>query len=332
MKIVIPGGSGHVGRILARAFGRDGHEVVILSRRDPAEFAGPPGRFVRWEGRAPGAWTAELEDADVVINLAGRSVDCRYHAANRRAILDSRLDSVRAVSQAVQCARRPPRLWLQAATATIYAHSFDVPNDEVSGRIGGTEPDAPAAWRFSIEVAQAWEREFEAATLPETRRVALRSAMIMSPDVGGVFHRLLQLTRLGLGGRAGHGRQYVSWIHEHDFVHAVFYLIDNKSLSGPVNLASPNPLPNAEFMRALRQAAGVPVGLPSARWMLEVGALFLRTETELLLKSRRVVPGRLLDAGFEFRFPDWPRAARDLCWRSTGHPAHRRSRLLALDS
>jgi uncharacterized protein (TIGR01777 family) len=203
------------------------------------------------------------------------------------------------------------------STATLYAHRFDAPNDEATGRIGGQEPDAPDTWRFSIAVAQAWERALDQAVVPHTRKVALRAAMVMSPEAGGVFDTLHRLVRRGLGGRAGSGRQYVSWIHHQDFVQAVRWLIEHEELAGPVNLASPHPLPNAEFMRVLRQAAGVPGGLPATPWMLEVGAWVLRTESELLLKSRRVVPGRLLASGFSFAFPHWPAAAQDLCRASS---------------
>jgi uncharacterized protein (TIGR01777 family) len=313
MRLVIPGGSGQVGTVLARAFQRDGHAVVVLSRSPRAA----PWGVVGWDGRTLGAWAAELDGADVVINLAGRSVNCRYGAANRRAIMDSRVDSVRVIGEAIARAVRPPRVWLQASTATIYAHRYDAPNDEATGIVGGAEPGAPDTWRFSIDVATSWERALSEAATPATRKVALRSAMIMSPDRGGIFDTLLRLVRWGLGGRAGDGRQYVSWIHEDDFVGALRWLIAHDEIAGAVNVAAPNPLPYGEFMRALRQAWGIRIGLPATRWMLEVGAFVLRTETELVLKSRRVVPGRLLERGFEFRFPAWPEAARDLCerWR-----------------
>jgi uncharacterized protein (TIGR01777 family) len=314
MKVVIPGGSGQVGTILARAFQRDGDEVVVLSR-SPAEL---PWRSIAWDGRTVGGWAAELDGADVVINLAGRSVNCRYTAENRRAILESRVDSTRAVGVAVAKASRPPRVWLQASTATIYAHRYDAPNDEDTGILGGSEPGVPQTWRFSVDVATAWERALDEAVTPHTRKVKLRSAMTMSPDRGGVFGVLSGLVRRGLGGTSGDGRQFVSWIHEDDFVRAVRWLIDHEELQGPVNLASPNPLPNAAFMRALREARGVRFGLPAASWMLEVGAVFLRTETELVLKSRRVIPGRLTRSGFAFRFPDWAEAAADLCGRWRG--------------
>ena len=311
MKIIIPGGSGQVGTILARAFVRDGHEVVVLSRKpSPA-----PWKIVDWDARTLDAWIKELDGADVVINLAGRSVNCRYSPANRRAIMESRVDSTRVVGQAIAGAKRPPRVWLQSGTATIYAHRYDGPNDETTGILGGSEPGVPDTWRFSIEVAREWERALNAAVTPRTRKVVLRSAMTMSPDAGGIFETLHGLVRRGLGGRAGDGRQYVSWIHEVDFIRAVYWLIEHEELAGPVNLASPNPLPYEDFMRVLRKACGVSIGLPATKWMLEIGAMFMRTETELILKSRRVIPGRLTAAGFEFNFPEWAEAARDLCLR-----------------
>lgn len=314
MKIVIPGGSGQVGGVLARAFHADGHEVTVLSRRPVTDV---PWRSLPWDARTVGAWADAVDGADVLINLAGRSVNCRYHSKNRREIRDSRVDSTRVVGEAIARAARPPRTWLQASTATLYAHRYDAPNDEASGRLGGSEPDVPETWRFSIEVVRAWEQALDAAPTPQTRKVKLRSAIVMSPDAGGAFDTLLGLVRRGLGGCAGDGRQYVSWIHHEDFVQAVRWLIDHPDIEGAVNLASPHPLPNADFMRALRQAWGIDFGLPATEGMLRIGAFFLRTETELLLKSRRVVPGRLQSAGFRFRYPDWPDAARDLCrqWR-----------------
>lgn len=315
MKIVIPGGSGQVGAILARAFGRAGHEVVVLSRSGGAPV---PARAVRWDGRTLGDWAAEVDGAHVVINLAGRSVDCRYTEANRREIMDSRVESTRAVGQAIAAASAPPRVWLQASTATIYAHRYDAPNDERSGAIGGDEPDAPDTWRFSIDVASTWERTAsEAAVATATRLVLMRTAMVMSPDAGGVFDTLLRLVRLRLGGSAAGGEQYVSWIHHEDFARAVDWLIGHDDVSGPVNLSAPQPLPNRDFMRALREAWGTRIGLPATRWMLEAGALLMRTETELVLKSRRVAPGLMLERGFQFEHPAWPEAARDLVlqWR-----------------
>lgn len=314
MKVVLPGGSGQLGTVLGRAFHGRGHEVVVLSRT-PARA---PWRSVGWDGRTLGPWAEEVDGADVVVNLAGRSVDCRYTPENRRRILDSRVDSTRVLGEAMARAKRPPRVWLQSSTATLYAHRYDAPNDEATGIVGGAEPNVPDTWRFSIDVAKAWEAAADAAAVQGTRLVKLRSAMVMGADRGGVFDTLLGLVRRGLGGRSGDGRQYVSWIHEADFVRAILWLIEHEEMEGAVNLASPHPLPNAEFMRALREAWGTRVGLPAAPWMLEVGALFLRTETELILKSRRVVPGRLLEAGFRFEHPEWREAAAELCarWRA----------------
>jgi hypothetical protein len=315
MKVVIPGGSGQVGTILARDFQRRGDEVVVLSRK-PAQPTGVrPWRVVAWDGRSLGDWQQEIDGAEVVINLAGRSVNCRYHQRNRREIVDSRILSTRVVGQAIAQAQRPPRLWLQASTATIYAHRYDAPNDECTGIIGGSEPGAPETWNFSIDVVTGWEREFDAAITPHTRKVAMRSAMTMSPDRHGIFDVLRTMVRLGLGGQMGDGRQFMSWTHEYDFIRAVHFLIEHEEMSGKVNIASPNPLPNAEFMRELRAAVGIPFGLPAPAWLLEIGAVVIRTETELILKSRRVVPGRLLAAGFEFEYPHWHDAARELCAR-----------------
>jgi uncharacterized protein (TIGR01777 family) len=325
MKVVIPGGTGQLGGVLARALGAPDTEIVILGR-GPADqnrdLAVRSARFVPWDARTVGPWAAELDGADAVINLAGRSVNCRYTPANLDAIMRSRVDSTRAVGQAIAAAARPPRVWLQMSTATIYAHRFDAPNDEATGRLGGDEPDAPAYWKLSIDVARAWEAAQRDAPTPATRKVALRAAMVMSPDPGGVLDVLLGLTRAGLGGAIAGGRQFISWIHERDFARAVELLMARDDLQGPFNLASPTPLPQRDFMRALRVAAGARLGLPATKWMVAIGAFFLRTDTELVLKSRRVVPARLVEAGFTFEFPEWPAAARDLvARRRAGHDA-----------
>ena len=242
-------------------------------------------------------------------------MNCRYTPKNRRVIVESRTHSTRAVGKAIAAAKRPPAVWLQASTATIYAHRYDAPNDEATGILGGEEPNLPDTWKFSLEVAKAWEQALDEAKTPNTRKVALRTSLVMNPDKDGVFDVLLGLVRRGLGGKSGNGMQYVSWMHDRDFIRAIYFLIARGDLSGPVILAAPNPLPNAEFMRDLRRAWGIGFGLPAAEWMLEIGAIFLQTETELILKSRRVVPSRLLEAGFTFDFPTWPEAAADLCRR-----------------
>ncbi len=315
MKVILPGGSGQIGRILAREFVSRGWDVVVLSRRADTKRNTSAVRFVPWDAKNIGPWSEQVDGADVVINLAGRSVDCRYNQANRRAILDSRVESTRIIGRAIRSAKNPPSLWLQSSTATIYAHRYDAPNDELTGIIGGEEENVPDTWRFSIDVAKAWEDAATEFELPHTRIVLLRSAMVMSPDRGGVFDVLLRLVRLGLGGTSGDGRQYVSWIHDADFIAAIDWLIEHRELDGAVNLCSPHPLPNRDFMRTLRKSWGVPIGLPATRWMLEIGAFFLRTESELILKSRRVIPARLVESGFQFKFGDWTEAADELCRR-----------------
>jgi uncharacterized protein (TIGR01777 family) len=319
MKIVIPGGSGHLGTLLARAF-HDQHEVVVLSRRQRVR----PWRTVTWDGRRQGDWVGEIDGADVVINLAGRSVNCRYGEAHRSEILFSRLESTRALGEAIARVQNPPHLWLQASTATIYAHRYDDANDEERGIVGCANQDVPWTWCFSHDVANLWEKALDEARTPRTRKVKMRTAMVMSPESGSPFDIFLRLTRLGLGGPHGDGRQFVSWIHHDDFVRAVRFLIEKRFVSGAINIAAPNPLPNAEFMKAIREAWGIPFGIGGGRRLLEIAAFVHRTETELLLKSRRVVPARLVQHGFIFRHPQWPEAARQLCdeWRALrGRPA-----------
>ena len=268
-----------------------------------------------WDAVSIGAWAGEIENADLVINLAGRSVNCRYTPVNRREITESRTKSTQILGEAIRMSSHPSKMWMNASTATIYRHAFDRPMDETTGEIGGKEPNAPDTWRFSIDVARSWEEAFFSSPAPTTRKIALRSAMVMSPDRGGVFDTLLRLVRFRLAGASGSGKQFVSWIHDRDFLKSIDYLLAHDDLDGAINLASPNPVPNAEFMAALRKAWGTRIGLPAAEWMLEIGAVFIRTETELILKSRRVVPGRMLAHGFTFDFPQWPLAAQDLVQR-----------------
>ncbi|MFV2016772.1 MAG: epimerase, partial [Candidatus Heimdallarchaeota archaeon] len=248
MKIVIPGGSGQVGNILAREFHKDGHEIVILSRNPSDQL----WRSVRWDGTTLEDWISELNGADVVINLAGRSVDCRYNSKNRKEIMESRINSTRVIGEAINQVEKPPHTWLQASTATIYAHRYDAPNDESTGIIGGNEIDAPKKWGYSIEVAKSWEKTLDDAIVPKTRKIILRSSLILSPDQGGIFDTLLRLVRYGLGGRAGDGKQYVSWVHDSDFVSAISWLIEHRELEGVVNITSPNPLPFSQFMKEMR--------------------------------------------------------------------------------
>jgi len=305
-RIILAGGSGFLGRALAAHFLKAGWEVVILTR-SPRAVTGEV-REVAWDGRALGRWQAELEHAAAVINLTGKSVNCRYTERNRAEILNSRVDATRVIGEAIRQCAHPPPVWLNAGTATLYQHTFDQAWDE-QGRqdsvLGAKDP-------FSVEVGMLWELALEQAQTPHTRKVVLRMAMVLGLAGNSVFPVLRRLVRLGLGGRMGNGRQFVSWIHETDYCRALEWLIAHDTLAGPVNLTAPQPVPNAEMMKTLRQLCGVPLGLPAASWMLEVGAFFLRTETELLIKSRRVIPGRLLESGFQFQFPTIREAFADL--------------------
>jgi uncharacterized protein (TIGR01777 family) len=305
-RLILAGGSGFLGQALAKHFQALGWEVVVLTR---SPKPGRPAREVAWDAETVGDWTRELDGATAVINLTGRSVDCRYNAYNRRLILESRVNSTRAIGQAIAQCSQPPGVWLNASSATIYRHTFGPAWDE-----SGTDfaPTPAVKDQFSLEVIHAWERALREAPTPRTRKLALRTTMVLGHGRNSVFPVLCRLARLGLGGRMGSGEQFVSWLHEVDFCRAVEWLIEHNEISGAVNLAAPNPLTNTEMMRSFRELVGAPFGLPATEWMLEIGAVFLRTETELILKSRRVVPGRLLKSGFTFRFPTMREAIADL--------------------
>jgi uncharacterized protein len=305
-RIILAGGSGYLGHVLTAAMSRQGYEVVILTRSPKS--ARSAAREISWDAKTLGPWANELDGAAAVINLTGRSVNCRYNDANRRLILASRVLSTKALGEAISRCAAPPPVWLNCSTATIYKHSFDREMDE-SGEIAG---DKDAKDEFSVEVAQAWEGALEQAQTPATRKIPLRLSMVFGPKDGTVFRVLRRLARWGLGGSMAGGRQYVSWIHEENFCDAVEWLLTHENLTGPFNVAAPNPVTNREMMATLRRVVGAPFGLPAARWMLEVGAFFLRTETELMLKSRRVVPGKLLASGFQFKFPRLADAMADI--------------------
>lgn len=315
LRIVIPGGSGQVGRMLAGYFQERGHHVTVLTR-------GPytaNWQTVHWDGATVGPWVETLEGADAVIHLSGKSVNCRATERNKRELYDSRIGPTRLLGRVIAGLVDPPRLWMNASTATIYRHSIDEPMDE-TGEIGGGEMisrrrRAPAKWDWTVKLVKDWEAALYETETPKTRRIAMRTSLVFSPAPGNIFAVLSRLVRFGLGGKQGNGRQYVSWMHETDYAHAIEFLIEREEFEGPVNLASPNPLPNREFMAALRDAWDMPNGLPAPAPLIELGALFLRTESELVLKSRRVVPGRLIDAGFKFEFPEWSGAAEDLVRR-----------------
>jgi len=305
-RVIIAGGSGFLGTVLAKYFNEDYSRVTILTRhpRERDDYV----REIAWDGQTLGPWAKELDGAEIVINLTGRSVDCRYTAENRREILESRVFSTRVIGQAIAQCERPPDVWLNASTATVYKHTFGPPHDETSREMDSAT-DAKDA--FSVEVAQAWEGALNEAQTPRTRKVALRTSMVLGLGRNSVFPVLRRLTKFGLGGRQGSGKQFVSWIHQEDYCRAINWIYQER-MDGPVNVCAPNPLPNAEMMRIFREVCHRPIGLPATEWMLEIGAFFMRTETELIFKSRRVVPGRLLKSGFTFLFPSFRDAAIDL--------------------
>ena len=308
-RLIIAGGSGFLGTVLANHFAAQGWEVVVLTRK-PGQ-RNDSVRQAGWDGETLGKWARELDGARALVNLAGVSVNCRYHARNRKLILDSRLKSTRVLGEAIARCPNPPEVWLNSSTATIYKHTCGPAWDE-AGEIGGT-PEAKD--EFSVEVAVAWERTFNEAQTPRTRKVNLRSAMVLGTGRNSVFPVLRRLVRLGLGGSLAGGRQFVSWIHERDFCRAIEWLIERRDLGGTFNLAAPNPVTNAELMGTLCKVCRMPFGLPASLWMLEFGAIFLRTETELVIKSRRVVPGRIIKGGFVFEHPLLRPAFADLLKR-----------------
>ena len=308
-KIVIPGGGGFIGRHLTRYFADKGWEVVVLSRRRNERQEG--ARFVWWDGANLDAWVDELDGSDAVINLAGRTVNCRYSKKNRRQIYESRQFSTEVIGEAIADCAAPPSVWFNASSATVYRHSLDRAMDEATGDIDPVEPGKPRdKWEFSVDVVNRWEAALFDAPTPDTRRIAMRLSMVFGSGKGGVYEAFRNIARFGLAGTQGPGNQYVSWLHVVDFLRMIDWCIENENLEGTINMCSPKPIPNREFLKALREASGARFGLPATWWMLEIGAFFMRTETELLLKSRRVVPGRLIDSGFTFDHPNWPDAAK----------------------
>jgi len=318
LRIVLAGGSGHIGRLLGLHFSSHGHLVRVLSRQRGTTSS----NAVWWDGLHFGDWVKELDGADVLLNLSGRSVDCRYTAVHRWEIMESRVRSTQILGEAITRLEKAPRIWLNASTATIYRHEFVRDMTEGSGEIGGAESNPSRSWNFSIEVAKRWEEAFWACDTQDTRKVALRSAMVMSPDRGGVFDVLLRLVRFGLGGSIGDGRQYVSWVLDTDFVRAIDHIVLHEKITGAVNIASPGPIPNSEFMQILRKAWGARFGMSAPLPILELATFLLRTESELVLKSRRVVPRRLLEDGFRFQFTNWAAAASDLVARWKNNRRH----------
>ncbi len=290
MKIVIAGGTGDIGSYLAEYFSKKGHAIIVLSRK---KHAGKNNiSYVQWDARLQGDWTDALEGAEMIINLAGKSVNCRYTEKNKKEILRSRVDATNALGIAVQKMQHPPRIWFNAASATIYRHAEDMPQDELSGEMGDD---------FSMNVCKQWEKTFYAIELPHTRKIVMRMAITLGID-GGVIARFKNLVRFGLGGKMGNGEQMMSWVHVEDIARSIEFIDTHETLNGIVNITSPYPLSNDAFMAALRKAMQVPFGIPTPKWFLAFGAFIIGTETELILKSRWVIPQKLITAGFHFTY------------------------------
>lgn len=288
--VVIAGGSGFLGRTLTNYFQDKVEKIVILSRSE--EKIEGNIHYLQWDGKTLGPWSTSIDGSNVLINLAGKSVDCRYHQKNKDLIMSSRIDATRVLGQAIEECADPPKVWLNSSTATIYRHSLDKEMDETTGEIGKG---------FSVNVATAWEREFFGFSLPKTRQVALRTS-IPSTMEGGAFPPLLNLTKMGFGGKQGHGMQMISWIHEEDFVRAVHHIIQQKEISSVINIVAPKPVTNEKFMQLLRNETGAPFGLPMGKTLLHIGGRIINTEPELILKSRNVIPKRLQKNGFQFNY------------------------------
>lgn len=299
-KIVIAGGTGYLGNVLVQYFMSLGYECVVLTRQALKSFEGV--RYIQWNAKKLGNWTEELENTEALINLTGKSVNCRYNAQNRLDIFNSRQLSTLVLGEAIQQCKNPPKIWINSSSATIYRHAPDRPMDEFDGEIGEG---------FSVEVCKLWEHTFNGFNLLKTRKIIIRSALVLGKD-GGVFPEFKNLVQIGLGGKMGSGAQMVSWIHEQDFVNAVHFLIKNPACSGIFNLSAPVPLSNNDMMSVLRRQMNRRFGLPSTFWMLKIGTWFKQTEAELILKSRWVLPTRLQAVGFEFEFMEFDKAVDNL--------------------
>lgn len=297
-KIVIAGGSGFIGKQLARHFSKN-HEVVILSR--DAGSIKPNVRTVQWDARNLGAWVDELNNCSAIINLAGKNVNCRYTPGNKKEILESRTLSTKILGKAVSLLSRPPKVWIQMSSATVYRHSLDKPMDETFGETGSD---------FSMDVVKEWERVFNELDLPQTRTAIMRTSIVLG-EGSGALPPLTNLVMFGLGGRQGTGSQMVSWIHIEDVVGIVDWMIAGNA-RGVYNVTAPQPISNSQMMKTLRTACGMPIGLPSPEWLLNLGAKLIGTEPELVLKSRWVIPKRLLQEGYRFKFTSIEAAANDL--------------------
>ncbi|OMP81218.1 TIGR01777 family oxidoreductase [[Flexibacter] sp. ATCC 35208] len=290
-KIIIAGGTGFIGTGLTHYFGHD-NDIIILTRHPLPDH--DRVTYAAWDGKSLGNWVHHFENADLLINLTGKSVNCRYTPENKQAIFDSRTNATDVIAAAFRSIPNPPKVWINAASATIYRHAEDHPMDEFNGEI---END------FSVQVCKKWEAGFNEATVPAgVRKAVLRIAVTIGAE-GGVIFPYLNLVKFGLGGYQGSGQQRFSWVHLTDVARMMEWIYENPTLEGTFNCCAPHPTTNREFMRTLRKAAGHLFGLPAPTWMLKIGACLIGTETELLLKSRWVLPTRATQAGFTFQYP-----------------------------
>lgn len=299
-KIILAGGNGYLGRVLAQYYRELAAEVIILSRTQKS--ADENIKTLVWDGINEGEWADLLEGADLLINLCGKNVNCRYTEKSKQEIIASRQQPTQLLALVIGKMKAPPKLWINVTSATIYRHAEDHPQDEETGDIG---------YGFSIDVCRLWERTFFETDTPKTRKVALRMAIVLGRS-DGAFPRLLNLVKFGLGGHQGDGQQYVSWIHEQDAARCTEWLLQKEELSGIVNCAAPEALSNTDLMKLIRRSYGIPFGFPAPAWLLEIGAKLIGTETELILKSRWVTPKRLLDNGYPFLFSKAEHAVKDI--------------------
>ncbi len=294
--IIIAGGSGFLGKVLEDSLGQKGYSVKILTRKQKKE------NDIYWNAKDIGKWVDVLEHADALINLTGKSVDCRYIEKNKKLIYNSRIDSTHVLGLAINLCENPPKVWINSSTATIYKHSLHKEMTEENGEIGND---------FSMNIAKSWEKAFFSVINPKTRKIVLRTSIVLGKN-GGALVPLKRLTKFGLGGKQGNGKQKVSWIHEFDFASAVEFILNTETLQGKFNLSVPHPTTNAVLMKSLRKILKVPFGLSHPKPILEFGAKLIGTETELVLKSRNAIPKRLLDNGFKFKYPKIENALGDL--------------------
>ena len=301
-KIVIAGGTGFLGNLLVKHFQDKVDEIILLSRKAKQSQYPDTIKTVVWDGKSLGNWTKSLEGADVLINMVGQSVDCRYTSKNKRTILQSRIQSTTVLGKAIGACLYPPKVWLNSSTATIYRHAINTCMDEESGEIGSG---------FSVDVALQWEQTFFNTLTPQTRKVALRTAIVLGQN-GGALPPLIQLTKFGFGGKQGKGNQKFSWIHGEDFVRSLDFIIQKTSIKGAINIVAPNPVTNSTLMAILRKSLGRPWGIPLSKPLLELGARLIKTETELILKSRNVAPKKLLDSQFTFTYTTIEKAINHL--------------------